>query len=111
MVQRPESGLNDMLAFVNEHVNDPLPPDELARVAGLSTSWFKARFRREIGMPPGEYVLRQKVARAEKLLRTGRFTVTDVAFDLGFSSSQYFATTFRKYTNKRPSDLLPCGKK
>jgi AraC-like DNA-binding protein len=57
-------------------------------------------------MPPGEYLLRRKVRRAGELLAGGDVSVTEVAQALGFSSSQYFATVFRRYRHQRPSDLL-----
>jgi AraC-like DNA-binding protein len=44
------------------------------------------------------------VARAAELLRTTRRSVTDIAFDVGFSSSQYFATVFRRYTTLSPAE-------
>ena len=74
---------------------------ELAGVMGVSTSWFKARFRRHMGMPPGEYVQRARIEKAGELLLAGR-RVTDVAMTLGFSSSQYFATVYKRFTGRSP---------
>jgi AraC-like DNA-binding protein len=75
---------------------------QLARVAGLSEARFKMRFKAETGIPPAEYVLRQKVERAKLLLQT-QATVTDVGMQLGFSTSQHFSTVFRRYTGQNPS--------
>ena len=77
---------------------------ELAHVSGLSESRFKERFRAEVGMPPGEYMMRCKIDIALSLLRSGGSTITDIAMDLGFSSSQYFATVFKRYTSHNPRD-------
>lgn len=83
---------------------------ELADIAGLSESRFKAKFKSQTGIPPGEYVLRSKVAHAEELLRSDYDrSITEIAFALGFSSSQYFATAFRRFTNKRPSEFRTPG--
>lgn len=97
-------GMNPVLQHIDAHMDEALPVQALARVAGLSMPWFQARFRREMGMPPADYVMRRKVAKAQELLKTGQ-RVTTVAFNLGFSSSQYFATVFRRYTGKAPRDL------
>ena len=70
-------------------------------VARLSESRFKARFKREMGVPPAEYWLRKKVEQASVLL--AKATITQVAHQLGFSSSQYFATVFKRYTLTSPS--------
>jgi AraC-like DNA-binding protein len=85
----------------------PEPPaiGHLAAAAGLSESRFKAKFRRQMGMPPGEYLLRSRVERAREMLSAGRSSVTEVAHALGFSSSQYFATVFKRYLHRRPSEV------
>lgn len=92
-----------VLRYVDDHLHEPVRVARLAQVAHLSESRCKARFKREIGVPPAEYWLRKKIERAIALLR--RRSVTDVAYDLGFSSSQYFATVFKRYTLVNPSQF------
>lgn len=79
--------------------------DELAALSGLSVSRFKAKFKEQMGMPPGEYGLRQRIRRSEEMLQAGE-SVTGVAYALGFSSSQYFATAFKRITGRRPCDVM-----
>jgi len=93
------------LELVEDNPGDDLPVADLADAAGLSESRFKAKFREQVGMPPREYVLRHKIEVAEKMLAEGQ-SVTRTAYALGFSSSQYFATVFKRYTHRRPSDVL-----
>ena len=95
-----------VLDHIRTHMAAAPGVDELAGVLGVSPSWFKARFRRQMGMPPGEYVQRARVERAGELLLAGR-RVTDVAMTLGFSSSQYFATVYKRFTGQSPGVLRP----
>jgi len=76
--------------------------DDVAAEAGLSPTRFQHRFAEEMGLPPRDHLLACRVERAAALLRGTRRTVTDIAFDVGFSSSQYFATVFRRYTALAP---------
>jgi AraC-like DNA-binding protein len=92
-----------VLHYVEKNVSEPVHVPRLAEIARLSESRFKARFRREIGVPPAEFWLRQKIERATLLLK--RQSVTETAYDLGFSSSQYFATVFKRYTRVTPSQF------
>jgi AraC-like DNA-binding protein len=92
-----------VLHHIENHLEDPVHVPRLAEVARLSESRFKARFKREMGVPPGEFWLRKKIEKASRLLR--KQSVTRVAFDLGFSSSQYFATVFKRYTLVNPSQF------
>jgi AraC-like DNA-binding protein len=66
---------------------------------------LKARFKREVGIPPAEYVIRCKIAVARTRLAQSDATITRVAMDLGFPSSQFFATVFRRFTGRKPSAL------
>lgn len=93
-----------VLKFMAAHVRRDVSVDEMAAQSGLSTPRFKVKFKQQLGIPPREYFMRAKVHAAQEILRAGR-SVTSAAMELGFSSSQYFATVFRRYTNCRPSSL------
>jgi AraC-like DNA-binding protein len=75
---------------------------DIASRAHLSESRLKARFTREFGIAPHEYLLRARVERARGLLGEG-VSVTEVAMQCGFSSSQHFATVFRRFTRCTPT--------
>ncbi|MDR1385270.1 MAG: AraC family transcriptional regulator, partial [Planctomycetaceae bacterium] len=76
---------------------------QLAKIAGLSESRFKHRFKEEIGTTPANYQIRHKIDSACRMLRSGQ-TILDTALSLGFSSSQYFATVFRRYMGMSPAE-------
>jgi len=95
--------LQPVLDYIEQNLGESLPIPLLAEQAGLSVPRLKARFKHEIGMPPGEYVLRAKITEAQRRLAGGKASVTQVAFDLGFSTSQYFATVFKRFTRQTPS--------
>lgn len=89
--------------YILEHIGEELPMADLARIALLSESRFKEKFKRQMGTSPRDFVNYHKVAAAKILLLEGR-SVTDVAMDLGFSSSNYFSSVFRRYTACAPSE-------
>lgn len=77
---------------------------QLAASAGLSLSRFKARFKSEFGITPHEFILRSKIDAARESLASGE-SVTEIAMKLGFSSSQYFATVFKRFCDQTPSEF------
>ena len=95
--------VHDALKWVEENLGmDDFNVEELASKIGLSTSRFYTRFKEEIGLTPSDYLLRRKVLESQRRLLSGN-SITEVAMDLGFSSSQYFATVFKRYTRMTPS--------
>lgn len=77
---------------------------ELARIAGLGATQLQLRFKRETGLSINRYAMEQKLARAKKLLAAGE-SCTTTAVSLGFSSSQYFATAFKRLFGVSPRAL------
>lgn len=84
----------------------PTSLEQLASVAGLSVSSFKRVFKAIAGIPPHTFILRKRIDHAHGLLRSGAGTVTEIAFECGFPSSQYFATAFKRITGMTPNDVL-----
>lgn len=99
---RASAPIQRVQRFIDANLARPLGVEELAQIASLSVSRFKARFRQEAGVPPADYVLRMRIEAArEQLARTTK-TITEIGFDLGFSSSQHFATVFGKCAGVSP---------
>ncbi|MCZ4121911.1 GlxA family transcriptional regulator [Streptomyces sp. H39-S7] len=75
----------------------PVPLAELAAHARMSVRTFCRRFRDEVGMPPGQWLLQQRVGHARRLLETTDLPVDQVAAHAGFGTAvslrQHLATT------------------
>ncbi|MCK0157047.1 AraC family transcriptional regulator [Cellulophaga sp. F20128] len=97
----PTIKLNQLDNYIQQNLHRIIYVDEMANLSGMSTGYFKAWFKLQTGMPPKEYINRSKIEQGKIDLLKNR-AVTKVAFDLGFSSSQYFATTFKKFTGYTP---------
>ncbi len=100
-----------VLSYIQEHIKEYIPLQDLADLYGISVSRFKTVFSRSVGIPPREYILREKIEVAKELLKSTHLSVTEIAFDLSFSSSQYFATVFKCYTYSKPSEYRMHHKK
>ncbi len=76
----------------------------LARIAGLGSTQLQIRFRRETGSSINAFAQAQRLRHAKHLLGRGR-SCTSVAMSLGFSSSQYFATVFKRHFGISPHQI------
>jgi AraC-like DNA-binding protein len=68
---------------------------DLANIAGVSPPHLIRLFTKEIGVSPHQYLTRVRIQRAQEALRTSDIAITDLAHDLGFHSSQHFASSFK----------------
>jgi len=90
-------------AFIRTRLADPnLCVADIASHVGISQSRLHALFKERAGMTPNDFLQRTRVEQAQKLLRATDRSVTRIAMECGFSSSQYFATCFRKYAGTTP---------
>lgn len=102
---RNESNMQMVVEYINSNIMDEIKIETLARICKLSVSRFKANFTSQVGMPPHEYILRQKIEIVKNILVTTDERITDIAYDMSFSSSQYLSTVFKKFTFKTPKEF------
>ena len=93
------------LADLPQHLEKPWTLGEMAGRCGLHRSRFAGYCQEITNLTPTEYLVRCRVEAAKIILRTKpELSITDIAFDCGFQSSQYFATVFHQQTGQSPSD-------
>lgn len=97
-----DEGIRRAIAYVSENLSEPIPLSMLAGVAGYSLSRFKTRFREQTGQTPALYVTSRKVERAKLELERTDESITDIAYNLGWSSGNYFCSVFKKLTGTSP---------
>jgi AraC-like DNA-binding protein len=90
--------------FISDHFREELTVESMARILHLSESRFKGWFKEEFGVPPLGFILRKRIEEAKMLMATQPLMkMSDLAYSLGFSSPQYFATVFKRYTFLSPT--------
>ena len=86
-----------------QHLDRPLDVPRLATDAGLSQNYLAKRFRAHYGLTLQAYQARQRIARADLLLRTTDLPVKAVAAQVGYPDPHHFNKTFRRLIGVAPS--------
>src|SRR6478752_9729664 len=82
---------------------EPLNVAAVAAVAHISAAHFSRSFRATFGETPHHYLQRRRVERSMFLLRETDRSVTDICFDVAFTSLGTFSRTFREIVGETPS--------
>jgi AraC-like DNA-binding protein len=108
---RPLIRLGNVLSYIERHYQEPIRMEDLVRIAGTSPSGLLRAFRGLTGHPPKEYIVRLRLARACELLQSGAANVTEAAYRVGFSDSNYFTRQFHRVMGCAPREYLRRARK
>ena len=94
--------LGPALRRLHARIDHPWTVEQLAKVAALSRSAFFARFTRELGVAPMEYLLAWRMEIAKQWLREGEQSVAEVAERVGYGSASAFSVAFARQVGEAP---------
>jgi RpiB/LacA/LacB family sugar-phosphate isomerase len=98
----PPRRLQRVLSHVRENIEKDLAVGEMAEVVGMSQYYFSKLFKMSTGTTPHQYVMRQRVERAQELLRESQLALVEVATQVGFETQSHFTSVFRRLVGITP---------
>ena len=98
----PPRRLQRVFSHIRENIGQELSVTELAQVAGMSQYYFSKLFKMSTGTTPHQYVMRQRVERAQEHLRETRIGLADIAMKVGFETQSHFTSVFRRLAGITP---------
>lgn len=93
-----------VISYLEANYAESVCLEHLREMSRLSNSALLKHFKEATGMPPMEYLLRVRIARAIELMRDDSVTITEAAFSVGFTDSNYFSRQFRRVMKTSPSE-------
>lgn len=99
------SEIDEVIAFIHQHIDEPLSLTRLAKYAAYSPYHFSRIFKERIGLPPQYYVSSLRLQRAKDLLLRTNLSVRDIGLMIGQQSLGTFTTRFTERVGVTPADF------
>lgn len=102
-----EALMKRAVAIVTKNMdNISFSTDEFAREMGMSRSNLHLKLKAITGESAIEFIRKVRFGEASRLLKEGRYTVSEVSVMVGFNTPSYFATSFKKYFGCLPTEYV-----
>ncbi|QCP52117.1 GlxA family transcriptional regulator [Trinickia violacea] len=88
--------LFEVMALMENNIEEPLSRDELARLASMSQRQLQRLFHEHLGMTPTHYYLTLRLRRARELLLQTNMSIMDITMACGFQSACHFSKSYRE---------------
>ena len=107
VTDRDEEFMKNVMAWLGENIeNSELTIDRLASHLGLGRTTMYNKLKSLTGKSPVELIKEYRITKSKLLLRTGQFSVSEVAYKVGFSDPGYFSRCFREQYHMSPAEYL-----
>ena len=103
--------VDGVISYIESHYTDNLDMEEVALKYRVSSRYIRREMMKRKGLSCSEYITMLRVARAKRLLRDTKYSITEVALQSGFSSAQYFCRIFSKSAGMTPTNFRYLSRK
>jgi len=98
--------IRNLREYLNTNINTAPSINELSKITGLNDCKLKAGFKEVFGTTIYGYIKAEKMSRAKIMLETGRYSVSEIAWDIGYTNVSHFIKAFKKYYCVTPGQML-----
>jgi AraC-like DNA-binding protein len=99
----PPCRLRVVLDHIDRHLDSELRIPELAALVKMGPQYFAILFRRSTGLAPHQYIVRERLERASRLLAETAEPIAEIALEAGFASQSHLTDLFRRMRGTTPS--------
>lgn len=101
-----DTELDPILLYIENHMDKDISVEELCHIFSVSRSSLQSMFRDDLNLTPKQYITDVKMKRAKLLLQEHRYTISEIAYQLGYHSLYYFLRKFKNHFGMSPSEYI-----
>lgn len=103
--RKAPSWVQELKDLIQDHIDDNLSLKELSKGLEISPSYLSREFSKYFeNLSFGEYIRKLRIEKAIGLMRTPKYSLTEIAYLTGFSDQSHFTRIFKQHTGQNPSE-------
>ncbi len=91
--------------FLDDHLAEEISVAKLAATVDLSPFHFCRVFRQTTGMSPLQFITRERISRAQQLIRETQRDLIEIGLEVGYANPSHFAQVFRRTVGQTPTEF------
>ncbi len=107
-IVHPEKNINDIIDqshfILRQHLTKPVDLVKLAQKFGMSYSGYRKLFKSKTGMALNQFIIKERIALAQRMLRNTSLSLNEIADKCGFDTLYYFSRMYKQKMGYKPSD-------
>jgi AraC family transcriptional regulator len=105
----PGEKLVRAVEYIQDQLDTDLTVSGIAQAVCMSPYHFMRLFKESTGQSPHQYVIQARVRKAKELLATGKLTISEAAYHVGFVDQSHLTRHFKSVFGMPPKTFLSCG--
>lgn len=93
-----------IIEYINNHLYDQIVIEDICKMFDVSSRYLRKKFLEATGYNINSYITVARINHAKELLSLSDLSITQISYQTGFSSSQYFNRVFKKETGYTPTE-------
>jgi len=98
-----DSLVNQAIEYIKRNLTNKILVEQICSCIGTNPSTLNFKFRREFNLSVGQFIIHERIKKAQKLLIGTSYSVSEIAAKCGFQDVYYFSNTFKKVQGVSPS--------
>ena len=98
--------IRQAIEYINDRLGQDLSLHEIAQSVNLSQFHFARLFKQSVGLSPHQFVIKQRIELAKRLLLQGEQPIASIAVEVGFADQSHFTSQFRRRCGLTPQDFV-----
>ena len=100
--------LEKSIEYIENNLRSKMTVRQLSCMCNISETYYRRLFKKEFGLSPVEYINNKRILKAKEMLVSGYFSVSETAYECGFSEPRYFNAVFKNSTGMSPTQFIRC---